>query len=133
MASAKTCGNLIGGKFVPAKSGKTFENLNPADTSDVVGVFASSDASDVDAAVQAAAKAYESWRLVPAPKRAEILFRAAELLVKRKEEFSRDMTREMGKVLAETRGDVQEAIDEAFYVAGEGRRLFGGRLRLLCE
>ena len=125
MASAKTYGNLIGGKFVPAKSGKTFENLSPADTSDVVGVFASSDAADVDAAVQAAAKAYETWRLVPAPKRAEILYRTGELLVKRKEEFARDMTREMGKVLSETRGDVQEAIDTAYYMAGEGRRLFG--------
>src|SRR6201984_295870 len=125
MASAKTCGNLIGGKFVPAKSGKTFENLNPADTTDVVVVFASSDAADVDAAVQAAAKAYETWRLVPAPKRAEILYRTGELLLKRKEEFARDMTREMGKVLSETRGDVQEAIDTAYYMAGEGRRLFG--------
>ncbi len=81
MASAKTYGNLIGGKFVPAKSGKTFENLNPADTSDVVGIFASSEAADVDAAVQAAAKAYETWRLVPAPKRAEILYRTGELLL----------------------------------------------------
>ncbi len=76
-------------------------------------------------AVAAAKAAYKTWRLVPAPKRAEILFRAAELLVKRKEEFSRDMTREMGKVLAETRGDVQEAIDMTYYMAGEGRRLFG--------
>ena len=125
MASAKTYGNLIGGKFVPAKSGKTFENLSPADTSDVVGVFASSEAADVDAAVQAAAKAYETWRLVPAPKRAEILYRTGELLLKRKEEFARDMTREMGKVLAETRGDVQEAIDMTYLMAGEGRRQFG--------
>src|ERR1700723_446299 len=125
MASAKTYGNLIGGKYVPAKSGKTFENLSPADTSDVVGIFASSEAADVDAAVQAAAKAYETWRLVPAPKRAEILYRCGELLLKRKEEFARDMTREMGKVLSETRGDVQEAIDTAYYMAGEGRRLFG--------
>src|SRR5262249_4440667 len=76
-------------------------------------------------AVDAAREAYKTWRLVPAPKRAEILFRAAELLVKRKEEFSRDMTREMGKVLAETRGDVQEAVDMTYYMAGEGRRVFG--------
>ena len=80
---------------------------------------------DVDAAVDAAKEAYKKWRLVPAPKRAEILFRAAELLVQRKEEYSKDMTREMGKVLAETRGDVQEAIDMTYYMAGEGRRLFG--------
>src|SRR5207247_2171319 len=77
------------------------------------------------AAVDAAKEAYKSWRLVPAPKRAEILYRAAEILVHRKEEYSKDMTREMGKVLAETRGDVQEAIDMTYYMAGEGRRLFG--------
>jgi alpha-ketoglutaric semialdehyde dehydrogenase len=117
--------NLIGGEWLPAKSGKTFKNLNPADHSDVIGEFPASGAEDVDAAVAAARKAFASWRLVPAPKRAEILLRAAALLVQNKENFARDMTREMGKVLAETRGDVQEAIDEAFYVAGEGRRLFG--------
>jgi acyl-CoA reductase-like NAD-dependent aldehyde dehydrogenase len=94
MASAKTYGNLIGGKFVPARSGKTFENRNPADTSDLVGIFAASDAADVDAAVEAAAKAYQTWRLTPAPKRAEILYRTGELLLKRKEEFARDMTRD---------------------------------------
>src|SRR5438093_12337956 len=88
-------------------------------------MFASSTAEDADAAVDAAKEAYKSWRLVPAPKRAEILFRAAELLVQRKEQFSKDMTREMGKVLAETRGDVQETIDMTYYMAGEGRRLFG--------
>jgi acyl-CoA reductase-like NAD-dependent aldehyde dehydrogenase len=90
-----------------------------------VGMFVSSSSEDVDAAVDAAKEAYKSWRLVPAPKRAEILYRAAELLLLRKEEFSKDMTREMGKVLAETRGDVQEAIDMTYYMAGEGRRLFG--------
>ncbi|HSZ17414.1 MAG TPA: aldehyde dehydrogenase family protein [Terracidiphilus sp.] len=117
--------NLIGGEWVPAASGKTMLNLNPADHSDVVGAFPSSHADDVDAAVAAAKKAFASWRLVPAPKRAEILTRTGILLQERKENYARDMTREMGKVLAETRGDVQEAIDEAFYVAGEGRRLFG--------
>jgi alpha-ketoglutaric semialdehyde dehydrogenase len=117
--------NLIGGEWVPAASRKTVLNLNPADHSDIVGAFPSSQAEDVDAAVAAARKAYATWRLVPAPKRAEILTRTGILLQERKENFARDMTREMGKVLAETRGDVQEAIDEAFYVAGEGRRLFG--------
>jgi len=117
--------NLIGGEWVPAASGKTLLNLNPADHSDVVGAFPSSHAEDVDAAVAAAKKAYATWRLVPAPKRAEILVRTGLLLRERKEQYAKDMTREMGKVLAETRGDVQEAIDEAFYVAGEGRRLFG--------
>ena len=117
--------NLIGGEWVPAAGGKTVLNLNPADHSDVVGAFPLSEGEDVDRAVAAAKKAYASWRLVPAPKRAEILTRTGILLAERKENFARDMTREMGKVLAETRGDVQEAIDEAFYVAGEGRRLFG--------
>jgi alpha-ketoglutaric semialdehyde dehydrogenase len=117
--------NLIGGQWLPAVSGKTLFNLNPADHSDIIGEFPSSGAEDVALAVTAAQKAYAAWRLVPAPKRAEILVRAGQLLQARKEQYAREMTREMGKVLAETRGDVQEAIDEAFYVAGEGRRLFG--------
>jgi aldehyde dehydrogenase (NAD+) len=123
--SSKTYKNLIGGQWVPARSGKTFQNINPANHDDIVGVFALSAAEDVDDAVRAAQKAYDAWRLTPAPKRAEILYRTGELLLRRKEEFARDMTREMGKVLSETRGDVQEAIDTAFYMAGEGRRLFG--------
>src|SRR5437588_20611 len=123
--SAKTYKNLIGGEWVSSRSGQTFENLNPADTRDVVGVFQRSDKRDVDDAVAAARKAFELWRLVPAPKRAEIIFRAAEIVQERKEQYARDMTREMGKVLKETRGDVQEAIDTAYYMAGEGRRLFG--------
>jgi acyl-CoA reductase-like NAD-dependent aldehyde dehydrogenase len=117
--------NLIGGEWMPSVSGKTILNVNPADDSDVVGAFPLSTGDDVAKAVAAAKKAFASWRLVPAPKRAEILMRAGILLQQRKEQYARDMTREMGKVLAETRGDVQEAIDEAFYVAGEGRRLFG--------
>src|SRR5579871_5805938 len=117
--------NLIGGEWLPAVSGKTILNVNPADHDDIVGSFPLSDAEDVNAAVAAAKKAFATWRLVPAPKRAEILYRAGRLLQERKEKYARDMTREMGKVLAESRGDVQEAIDEAFYVAGEGRRLFG--------
>jgi aldehyde dehydrogenase (NAD+) len=121
----KTHLNLIGGRWVAARTGKTFQNINPARKDDIVGEFQASGAEDVDAAVAAAAEAFKTWRLTPAPKRAEILNRAGELLVKRKEQYAQDMTREMGKVLAETRGDVQEAIDTAFYMAGEGRRLFG--------
>ena len=117
--------NLIGGQWLPAASGKTILNLNPANHADVVGEFPASSAEDVAQAVAAAKEAYAKWRLVPAPKRAEILVRTGVLLQQRKEQYAREMTREMGKVLAETRGDVQEAIDEAFYVAGEGRRLFG--------
>jgi aldehyde dehydrogenase (NAD+) len=123
--SFPTYQNLINGQWMPALSGKTILNLNPADHSDVVGAFPSSHAEDVALAVAAAQKAYVAWRLVPAPKRAEIILRAGNILTQNKEKFAHDMTREMGKVLAETRGDVQEAIDEAFYVAGEGRRLFG--------
>jgi len=121
----KTHLNLIGGRWVPARTGKTFQNINPARKDDVVGEFQASGPEDVDAAVAAAAEAFKAWRLTPAPKRAEILNRAGDLLVERKEQYAQDMTREMGKVLAETRGDVQEAIDTAFYMAGEGRRLFG--------
>lgn len=117
--------NLIGGEWVESRTGKTFLNVNPADSDDIVGEFPSSGADDVDAAVTAAAKAWKTWRLVPAPKRAEILYRTGELLAQRKEQYAREMTREMGKVLSETRGDVQEAIDTAYYMAGEGRRLFG--------
>lgn len=117
--------NFINGEWVDARSGKAYENRNPANTEELVGMFVESGAEDVNAAVDAATEAYKSWRLMPAPKRAEILYRTAELLLQRKEELSKDMTREMGKVLAETRGDVQEAIDMTYYMAGEGRRLFG--------
>jgi acyl-CoA reductase-like NAD-dependent aldehyde dehydrogenase len=125
MSEVKTYQNLIGGRWVDSASGRTYENRNPADTRELVGVFQDSDPSDVQAAVEAAERAYAKWRLVPAPKRGEILFKAAQLLVERKEQFARDMTREMGKVISETRGDVQEAIDMCFYMAGEGRRLYG--------
>ncbi len=117
--------NFIHGEWVAAKNGKTHLNHNPANSEEVIGEFPLSTQADVDAAVDSALEAYKSWRLVPAPKRAEILFRGAELLLKRKEDFSRDMTREMGKVFDEARGDVQEAIDMTYYMAGEGRRLFG--------
>jgi alpha-ketoglutaric semialdehyde dehydrogenase len=123
--AAKTYKNFIGGEWVESRSGQTYENLNPADTRDVIGVFQKSDKRDVDDAARAARQAWERWRLVPAPRRAEIIFRAGQILQERKEEYAREMTREMGKVLKETRGDVQEAIDTAFYMAGEGRRLFG--------
>src|SRR5437867_6070888 len=117
--------NFINGEWVESRSGKAYENRNPANTDELIGIFVSSTSEDVDAAVDAAKEAYKTWRLVPAPKRAEILFRAAELLVERKEDFAKDMTREMGKVLKEARGDVQEAIDMTYYMAGEGRRMFG--------
>src|SRR5882724_7007870 len=117
--------NFIDGEWVEASIGETFENRNPADTRDVVGIFQRSGKADVEAAVDAAKRAFQKWRLVPAPRRAEIVYRAAEMLMERKEDYARDMTREMGKILKETRGDVQEAIDTAYYMAGEGRRMFG--------
>src|SRR6204780_1434282 len=121
----KSYKNLSGGQGVSAESGKTFLNHNPANVDDVVGEFQASGEADVDRAVKAARAAYKQWRLFPAPKRGEILYRAGELLLRHKEKLARQMTREMGKVLSETRGDVQEAADTAFYMAGEGRRLFG--------
>src|SRR3989442_10051850 len=117
--------NFINGEWVESRSGKAYENRNPANTDELVGMFVSGTEEDANQAVDAAKEAYKKWRLVPAPKRAEIMYRAAELLVQRKEDFSKDMTREMGKVLPEARGDVQEAIDMTYYMAGEGRRLFG--------
>src|SRR5438067_7893520 len=117
--------NFIDGEWVESASGETFENRNPADTRDVVGIFQKSNKADVDAAVDAAKRAFLKWRLVPAPRRAEIIYLAAEMLFERKEDYASDMTREMGKVLKETRGDVQEAVDTAYYMAGEGRRMFG--------
>jgi acyl-CoA reductase-like NAD-dependent aldehyde dehydrogenase len=121
----KAFNNLINGEWIPAGGGKAIENRNPANTSELVGMFPASTERDVALAVDGAKAAFKKWRLTPAPKRAQILFRAAELLVARKEDYSRDMTREMGKVLAETRGDVQEAIDMTYLMAGEGRRQFG--------
>lgn len=117
--------NFINGKWIDAKSGKTFENRNPANWSEVIGTFPKSGKEEVNEAVRAARKAFEMWRLVPAPKRGDILKKVGDIMVSRKEEIARLMTREMGKVLVETRGDVQEGIDTAYYASSEGRRLFG--------
>src|SRR3989441_12504966 len=116
--------NLINGKWVEARSRQTMPSTNPA-TGEVLGVVPKSGPEDITAAVEAAKSAFEKWRKYPAPRRAEILFHAAELLVEEKENLARLMTQEMGKVLAETRGDVQEAIDMTYFIAGEGRRLRG--------
>jgi alpha-ketoglutaric semialdehyde dehydrogenase len=116
--------NYIDGRWVPAKSGRTFWNHDPAN-GEALGEYPASGPEDVDAAVAAATRAYRSWRLMPAPKRAEIIFRAGEIIRDRKEDLARAMTREMGKVLIETRGDVQEGIDMAYLAAGEGRRMYG--------
>jgi len=121
----KTYKNYINGEWVEARSNQSIENRNPANRDELIGMFPASSKEDVALAREAAREAYKSWRLTPAPKRAETLFRAAQILVERKEDFARDMTREMGKILDETRGDVQEAIDMTYLMAGEGRRQFG--------
>ncbi len=123
--AVETQHNFIGGRWVPAASGQTFEDRNPADRDDLVGLFPKSDKRDVDTAVAAARKAFPGWKNTPAPRRGEVLYAAGEILKRDKEKLARLMTREMGKVLSETRGDVQEAIDMAYLAAGEGRRLFG--------
>jgi aldehyde dehydrogenase (NAD+) len=123
--STKTYYNYIAGEWVKPASGEWFENINPADTRDVVGRFPASNEEDVNRAVAAAKSAATKWRRTPAPKRAEILFTLGEILRKNKDRFTREMTREMGKVLKEAGGDVQEAIDCTYYTAGEGRRLHG--------
>ena len=120
----RTHQNYIGGEWVDAASGETFESISPAD-GETLGVFPRSSADDVDRAVEAAKAAYEDWRLTPAPKRGEILFRFGQLLADQKDDVADLMAHEMGKVLPEAAGDVQEAIDMSFYMGGEGRRLFG--------
>jgi alpha-ketoglutaric semialdehyde dehydrogenase len=122
--SVRNSQNFIGGAWVDAVSGDTFESTSPAD-GELIGTFPRSGADDVDRAVASAKEAFADWRLVPAPKRGEILFRFAQLLVEHKAELTDLMTHEMGKVKAEAGGDVQEAIDMSYYMGGEGRRLFG--------
>jgi alpha-ketoglutaric semialdehyde dehydrogenase len=119
------CLNYINGTWLTSHSKRIAESRNPADDREVVATFPLSKESDVENAIQAAREAYKAWRLVPAPERAEYLYKVGEIMTRRKEELATLMTREMGKTLTETRGDVQEAIDCAFYYAGEGRRLFG--------
>ena len=116
--------NLISGKWIESQGGSTFDTVNPANE-ELIAQAVKSSADDVNRAVQAAKHAYKEWRLMPAPRRGEILYQVARILEQRKDELSRLMTREMGKILAETRGDVQEAIDMAYYMGGEGRRLMG--------
>src|SRR4030042_2413362 len=113
--------NFIQGAWVNSKSGETFPSINPANTDETIGMVSKSGREDVDDAVKAAREAYEGWRLMPAPRRGEILFRAAEFLLKKKEVLGRLETREMGKILSEGLGDVQEAIDMGYFMAGGGR------------
>lgn len=122
---AKTFKNFIAGKWVAPQTGRYIVNRNPADTTDVIGRFPDSGPADVAAAVASAKRGFEQWSRTPAPFRGDVLRRLGDILTDRKEELADAMTREMGKVLAETRGDVQEGIDTAYYAATEGRRLFG--------
>ena len=117
--------NFVGGEWVAPSTGAYFENRNPADWNDVIGCFPRSGPDDVRRAVESARRGFAQWSMTPAPLRGAVLQRVGELLVAKKEAIAQAMTREMGKVLAETRGDVQEGIDTAFYAASEGRRLFG--------
>ncbi|HYV86698.1 MAG TPA: aldehyde dehydrogenase family protein [Patescibacteria group bacterium] len=125
MAEPKAYRNFIDGEWVESEAAAVFEDRSPADRSEIIGLFQDSVAADVDRAAEAATRAFLRWRGVPAPKRAEYIFRMGEILVRRKEDYAREMAREMGKPLREARGDVQEAIDVCYYMAGEGRRLCG--------
>ncbi len=117
--------NYVGGQWVDSASGKTFEVTNPAHCTKVLATVQDSNEEDISKAVEEARRAFRTWKKIPAPKRGEILFKAAEILVRDKEDIAKMMTKEMGKPLSETRGDVQEAIDMGYYAAGEGRRLGG--------
>src|SRR5688572_30059315 len=117
--------NFIGGEWVEPASGEYFENRNPANTDDLIGLWPRSNREDLEKAVASAKRGFEVWRRTPPPLRGDVLRRVGDLLTERKDEISRAMTREMGKVLKETAGDVQEGIDTAYYAATEGRRLFG--------
>ena len=122
---AKQFKNLIGGEWVSPASGQYFENRNPADNSDLIGLWPRSNREDLQRAVESAQRGFEIWRRTPAPLRGDVIRRAGDLIFQRKDEIARAMTREMGKVLKETTGDVQEGVDTAYYAATEGRRLFG--------
>src|SRR6187455_3115855 len=117
--------HFIAGEWVDSTSGETFESRNPSDTTDIVGRFQQGTRADVAMAIKAADAAGAMWRRTPAPKRGEILYAFGALMAEHKERLARAMTREMGKVLAEARGDVQEGIDIAYLMAGEGRRMQG--------
>jgi acyl-CoA reductase-like NAD-dependent aldehyde dehydrogenase len=125
MSTPLTCQNYIDNQWLSSASGETMDSRNPAVNLEVVATFPRSSGVDVDMAVLAARKAYRTWRLIPAPVRAEYIQKVGEILLQRKEELAKIMSREMGKPLTEARGDIQEGIDCALYYAGEGRRLFG--------
>lgn len=120
----KEYGLFIGGKWVSSRTGETFQTKSPSD-GEILAVHAKGSQEDLERAVDASERALSSWRAFPAPKRGEILLKAASLLRERKEEIGALVTKEMGKVIAEGKGEVQEAIDFLEYISGEGRRLLG--------
>ena len=117
--------NFIAGRWIRPGTGAYHENRNPANIRDLIGRFPDSGPEDVEAAVRSAEAGFRIWSRVPAPARGDVLRRVGDLLSERKEMIARAMTREMGKPLREARGDVQEAIDVCYHIAGEGRRLHG--------
>jgi len=121
----KKFNNFIGGKWVAPESDEYFDNRNPANRADIIGKFPLSDRRDVERAVESAKRGFATWKRTPAPARGDVLRVVGDIMTKKKEEIANAMTREMGKPLTETRGDVQEGIDTAYYAASEGRRLFG--------
>jgi len=125
LSQVETYQNFIDGDWCDAASGTTRDDTNPANTNDILGRFPASGPADVDRAALAARAAFSDWKTRPAPERGTLLRRAGDLLTERKADIARSMTREMGKPFFETKGDVQEAIDTAYYTASETRRLFG--------
>ena len=117
--------NLIGGKLVPPHSGEFFENLNPADNSDVIGLFPKSGEKDIEMAIQAARNAFTDWSEMPPPKRGELIYKAGELLLRSQEKLAKVIIREMGKTAPESMGDIKSSADVAYFTAGEGRRMYG--------
>ncbi|HUI88159.1 MAG TPA: aldehyde dehydrogenase family protein [Anaerolineales bacterium] len=116
--------NYVDGKWVRGHNGITFDTINPA-TEEVLAQIQAAGIADVDSAVESATNAFKRWRLMSAPLRGELLFKVGDILKQKKEELACLLTQDMGKVIAEARGDVQEAIDMAYYMGGEGRRLLG--------
>ncbi len=117
--------NLVAGQLTEPLAKGYFENVNPADTADIIGLFPRSNREDVAQAVAAAQRALPAWKNMSAPRRGELIFKASEILLRRKDELAMVIVREMGKTMPESRGDIQSSADAGYFAAGEGRRLYG--------